>query len=104
MHPTDRSPSLPPPRHFVGNLTTQGLEEGTHFRPWYDCHGRSVFHDHFDKELPSDLVPLCRHCNLPGTREVVEESDQVSPNGLIRVSPIFGERSQRSSGRSFLLS
>jgi hypothetical protein len=48
MYPTDRSPSLPPPRHFIGDFTTQDLEERTHFRPWWSCHGRSVFYDRFN--------------------------------------------------------
>ena len=71
-----RSPSLPPPRHFVGNLTAQGLEEGTHFRPWHNRHGRSILHDDLDKDLSRDLVALGRRRHLPGAGHVFEELDQ----------------------------
>src|SRR4051794_17505346 len=71
-----RSPSLPPPRHFVGNLTTQGLEERTQFRPWHHRHGRSILHDDLDEHLSRDRVPLGRHRDLPGARHVFEEPNQ----------------------------
>jgi hypothetical protein len=39
-----RSPSLPPPRHFVGTLIAKGLEEGTYFVPWHHRYGCIVAH------------------------------------------------------------
>jgi hypothetical protein len=72
-------------------LTAQGLEEGTHFRPWHDCHGRSIFYDHLDEELPRDLVALSGRRQAPGARQVFEEPNQESSYGLIRVPLIFRE-------------
>ncbi len=71
-----RPPSLPPTRHFVGHLTRKSLEKGAHVRRWHYCHGRAVFHDCLDEQLPCQAVSLLRRCHLPGACHVSEECGQ----------------------------
>jgi hypothetical protein len=84
-------------------LTTQGLEEGTHFRPWQWCHGRSVFNDHLDEKLTGNLIALGGSRHLPGAWEICEKTNQSVPSRLVRISLVFGKRSKRRSGHGFLL-
>ena len=83
-----RSPSLPPPRHFVGNLTLKHCQEGSQFRPWHYRQGCSVLHDHLNEELPRNLVALLQCRDLPGACYVGQKRRQPGPHLIVGISSL----------------